>query len=278
MSGFSELAGKVAVVTGGASGIGFGLASRFAERGMHVVLADIEERRLNDAAKRIGALPIRVDVSREGDIAALAEQVRSSFGTAHVLCNNAGVGPVARISDLSISDWRWMLDVNLWGVIYGITHFLPMLKANAEGGHVINTASGSGLATLQGLAAYSASKYAVVAITEVLARELADEGLPVGATVLCPATVRTRIEESSRNRPLGERGGLTDVSMDGEFLDSVRSLMRWMDPLDVADVTIDAMAKGELYAITHPEILPMVEERFSRIRRAFEAAGKRPKG
>ena len=270
MSAFNEFRGKVAVVTGGASGMGRGIAESLIAEGMRVFIADIEEPVLRRTAAEIGATGIATDVSDWASVRALAERVRQDTGAVHVVCNNAGVGPMGRIGDLSIDDWRWILGVNLWGVIHGVQAFLPLLRANREGGYMVNTASIGGLATMPSLGAYAVSKFGVVALSETLAQELADEGSPIGITVLCPGPTRTNIKSSSRNRPstLSPAQGLADVDLEKtEFGASAR----WVEPRDVGRIVIDAMRRGELYAYTHPEQLGVVEARFA----AILAAGQR---
>ncbi len=269
MSGFEDLQGKVAVVTGGASGIGLGIARQFRAAGMQVVIADIEEAALQRAAAEIGALGIRTDVRDAASVQALADATIAEHGAVHVVVNNAGVGPLAPIADLQLSDWQWMLQVNLWGVIHGVHVFLPMLKANTEGGHIVNTSSIGGLVPGPGLGAYNVSKYGIVALTETLAMELAAEGSPVGASVLVPGTVRTGIGNSSRNRPADATGGaLADVDLEaGPDLG-----MTWLEPDDVGRMVIDGIAAGDLYIVTHPEGWPMVAGRHQAIADAFAAA------
>jgi NAD(P)-dependent dehydrogenase (short-subunit alcohol dehydrogenase family) len=217
MSGLQDLRGRVAVVTGGASGIGRGIARQLIGAGMQVVIADIERDALSRTADEIGAAGIPADVSDLESVRALARSVTGRFGAVHVVCNNAGVGPMARIADLTIEDWQWLIGVNLYGVIHGVQTFLPILEANADGGHIVNTASMAGLVAPQRLGAYSVTKFGVVALTEVLAAELAQAGSRVGATVLCPGTVRTNIRTSSRNRPEHlAGGGLADVGISRE--------------------------------------------------------------
>ena len=270
MSRLEQLSGKVAVVTGGASGIGKGIAQRLIARGMQVVIADIEQGALDRTAAEIGAAAVRTDVSDFESVQALASEVQRRFGAVHVVCNNAGVGSMARIADMTVKDWRWMVGVNLWGVIHGVTAFLPLLKANPDGGHIVNTASVGGLATMPGLGPYAVTKFGVVALSETLAQELAEDGAKVGVTVLCPGPVRTNIKASSRNRPAAlAGGGLTDVDLEtSEF--GARS--RWIDPEDAGEIVALAIQRGDLYAFTHPEMGPRVEERHQAIARAFEAA------
>ena len=171
---------------------------------------------------------------------------------------------MGHIADLSIEDWRWMIGVNLWGVIHGVQVFLPLLRANTDGGHILNTASVGGLVTMPGLGAYAVSKYGVVALSETLAQELAEERSRVGVTVLCPGPTRTNIKSSSRNRPreFGSEGGLADVDLEKtEF----GAAARWLEPQDVGRIAVRAMRQGDLYAFTHPEQLSVVEARFAAI-------------
>lgn len=269
MSGLKDLSGKVAVVTGGASGIGRGIATRLVEQGMSVVIADIEAEVLERTAAEIGAFPIQTDVSDAGSVARLAQETIARFGAVHLVCNNAGVGSTGRIADLALEDWRWMIDVNLWGVIHGTHVFLPLLLANPEGGHFVNTASIGGLVTMPALGSYAVTKFGVVALSETLAQELAEQGANVGVTILCPGTVRTNIGRSARNRPAGLEGGLVDVDLEQtEF----GALTRWMDPLDVGDKVVHAVVRGDLYALTHPEMTPPILQRHARIADAIQAA------
>ena len=269
MSGMRDLDGKVAVVTGGASGIGLGIARQFRAAGMQVVIADIEDAALQESAASLGALGVRTDVRDAASVQALADATIAEHGAVHVVVNNAGVGPMAPVAELQLSDWKWMLDVNLWGVIHGVHAFLPLLRANADGGHIVNTASIGGLVTGPGLGAYNVSKFGIVALTETLAMELAAEGAPVGASVLVPGTVRTGIGNSSRNRPADAAGGaLADVDLEqGPDLG-----MTWLEPDDVGRIVIRSLAAGDLYIVTHPEGWPMVAARHQSIADAFAAA------
>ena len=270
MSALEQLCGKVAVVTGGASGIGRGIASRLLAQGMKVVIADVEHEALDSTAAALGVTGIRTDVSSLDSVRALADEVRLRFGAVHLLCNNAGVGSVCRLEGMTSADWQWMLGVNLWGVIHGVSAFLPMLKANGEGGHIVNTASMGGLATLPGLGGYTTTKFAVVAFSETLAAELAEEGSRVGVTVLCPGPVHSNLKSSHRNRPPSlPAGGLVDSDLEKT---EEGAAMSWREPEDVGDVVVRAIRRGDLYALTHPEMGSIAAARHQRIEAAFQAA------
>ena len=265
-----DLQGRVAVVTGGASGIGKGIAKRLIAAGAKVVIADIEPGALSSTAREIGAIAMHVDVSAADSVAQLAQKIQQQFGTVHVVCNNAGVGSVAPIAQMKLSDWQWLINVNLWGVIHGIHAFLPILKANPEGGHIVNTSSMGGLAAMPGLGGYAVTKFGVVALSETLALELQAEHSKVGVTALCPGTVRTNIARSQRNRPRSlADGGLADVDLEKtEF----GATVRWIEPEDVGDIVVKAIRQGDLYAFTHPDMKAAVLERHERIAAALARA------
>ena len=266
MSGLPDLAGKIAVVTGGASGIGKGIAAQLAAEGARVIIADIQRDALEATAAELGVVGIQTDVSDIASVENLAREAVEMYGTVHVVCNNAGIGPLAPVKDLTLDDWRWMLGVNLWGVIHGVHTFLPILSANPDGGHIVNTASMAGLVAHSRLGAYSTAKYGVVALTEVLAEELAADESRVGVSVLCPGTVHTNIGTSSRNRPadLGD-AGFKDVDI--ELEDNPR--YRWIYPEQAGQVVVRAIKRGDLYALTHPDWYPQVAERHEAIAAAF---------
>jgi NAD(P)-dependent dehydrogenase (short-subunit alcohol dehydrogenase family) len=271
MTGLPDLRGKVAVVTGGASGIGKGIAAQLIGEGMRVAVADVEPGALRKTAADLGTVPFDVDVSDAGSVRALADAVLAEFGAVHVVCNNAGVGPLAPIADLTMADWDWIIGVNLYGVIHGVHTFLPLLKANPDGGHIVNTASMAGLVAPPRLGAYSVTKYGVVALTEVLAAELAAEGAKVGTSVLCPGTVRTNLGTSSRNRPPHlAGGGLADVDISADD----NPFYRWISPEEAGAVVVRAIKRGDLYALTHPEWYAMVEPRHQAIAAAFRQAAQ----
>ena len=256
-----DFKGKVAVVTGAASGIGRGMAERFAAEGMHVVLADVEAPALEAAEKEMAAagasvLAVRTDVSSAADVGALAERTIERFGKVHVLCNNAGVGGGAGAWDTSIEDWQWVLGVNLWGVVHGVRSFVPLMIAGGEEAHIVNTASVAGLMPGAGGAGYTATKFAVVGYSEALYYELLMSGSArIGVSVLCPAATATNIIDSDRNRPGGppELGITVDV---GHCLvvepDGVVGALRAAAPY-LANVQLDDMPS------THHEHRPFGE-------------------
>jgi NAD(P)-dependent dehydrogenase (short-subunit alcohol dehydrogenase family) len=269
MPTITDLRDKVAVVTGGASGIGKGIAQRLVEQGARVIIADLDVDRLQRTAAEIGAVGVVADVTDAASVQALADTAVERFGSVHLVFNNAGVGPMAPIARMTLGDWKWMVDVNLWGVIHGVHSFLPLLQAHGEPAYIVNTASMSAFLPGPGLGAYTMTKMGVFGLTEVLAQELAQEGSNVGAAVIVPGTTRTDIKNSLRARPGGSVGtSLYDVDI--SELDAFRD-MRWLDPTEVGDLVIDVLARGDSLVVTHPEWYPLVESQFNRILGAFRA-------
>jgi len=271
-----DLNGKFGVVTGGASGIGKAMAAAMIAEGMQVMIADIEQDRLQATADEIGAAAFVVDVTRADEVAALAQAAVDRFGRVDVVCNNAGIGPMAPLKDLTLDDWRWMLDVNLWGVIHGVTSFLPILRANPAGGHIVNTASMAALMPVPGLVPYCASKYAVIGLSETMAEDLAVEGCDIGVSVLCPGPVRSDLGTSTRNRPAGLKGALTDVKLE----DSVQfqeQAVDWLSAEATAALVIRAIRQNERYIITHPGMIDPVNQRHRAIEQAFHEEDARRK-
>jgi NAD(P)-dependent dehydrogenase (short-subunit alcohol dehydrogenase family) len=279
-----ELAGKTVFVTGAASGIGFALSRTFAKAGMRVMLADIETDALTVAVEslhnfRPNVHGVGCDVADPASVERAAEAAYRTFGNVHVVCNNAGVGGGSGIDNISLDTWRWVIDVNLMGVLHGIRTFLPHIRAHGEGGHIVNTASMAGMNSGLGFSAYSASKFAVVNMSEGLAKQLAPHG--IGVTVLCPGFVRTRVWESERNRP--ERYGPVQIadpaSTAGKLLAQLTELGRaGLDPSDVAAQVLIAIRENELYVFTHhgADWRAELEERFAAILVAMDkAAGRR---
>ncbi len=263
-----DLEGKVAVITGGASGIGWAVARRAAADGMLIVLADIEEGPLKDAENALAnqgadAIGVVTDVSDAESVRALREAALDRFGAVHLVHNNAGVGLGGPIWEVSEEDWRWILGVNLWGVIHGVATFVPLLIEQGEG-HVVNTASIAGLATAGFLGPYNATKQAVVAISETLFKDLQAVAAPVGVSVLCPGFVQTRIAESDRNRPAWapER----EVEGATELRAAVQQMVGAGIPAEaVADRVLDAVRTNTFYILTHPDLIPALETRFEDI-------------
>jgi NAD(P)-dependent dehydrogenase (short-subunit alcohol dehydrogenase family) len=256
-----DLDGKVAVVTGAASGIGLALARRAAAGGMKVVLADIEPDALATAAAGLpaSAEPVTVvaDVSKAEQVEAIRAAALDAFGTVHLVCNNAGVGTGGAIEEVSVEDWEWVLGVDLWSVIHGIRTFLPLLKEQGEG-HIVNTASVAGLFSAPFMGPYNAAKYGVVAISETLFNELALAQSPVGVSVLCPSWVKTRIAESARNRP----GGLGDPEGAAALTEVVTNFVSsGLDPADVADEVFAAVAARRFWIVTHDDTPAAVQAR-----------------
>ncbi len=262
-----ELRGKTAVVTGAASGIGFALAERFAEEGMNVVLADIERAALDRALEKLGAggrlLGVATDVADPESVEALAQKAEAAFGKVHVVCNNAGVGTGGPCWEQSLEDWRWVLGVNLWGVIHGIRCFVPRILAHGEGGHIVNTASVAGLLSPPFMSIYCATKHAVVAISECLHHELSLSAGNVHASVLCPAWVKTKIADAERNRParLPAAAGPTDQRVDMMQAILRQAVETGMDPRDVADRVVTAIREEQFWILTHGKVKGAVSKR-----------------
>jgi NAD(P)-dependent dehydrogenase (short-subunit alcohol dehydrogenase family) len=266
-----DLGGKVAVVTGAGSGIGFALATALAAEGMKVAIADVEEPALAEAEAELregGAevLAVRTDVSDAGQVEALASATFERFGTAHVVCNNAGVGGGGQLWELTLADWQWVLGVNLWGVIHGIRAFVPRLVEQGEG-HVVNTASMAGLVSAPMMGPYSVSKYGVVSLSETLAAELELAGSEVGVSVLCPGWVNTRIAEADRNRPESLRNPEAgEVTEEGRQM-IANFLASGVAPADVAAIVVAGIKQRTLYLLTHDMWNDLATARLERILR-----------
>jgi NAD(P)-dependent dehydrogenase (short-subunit alcohol dehydrogenase family) len=262
--------GRVAVVTGAASGIGLGLAKRFLAEGMRVVLADVEQPALHAAvegldADRADVLAVVTDVSDPDQVDALRDSALEAFGAVHVLCNNAGVGgPHSPIWETTRGDIEWVLGVNTWGVLNGIRSFVPtMLRQDV--GHVLNTASIFGLFAGT-LGVYGASKHAVVALSEALHLQLREVGSSIGVTVLCPGAVHTNIASSARNRP-ASAGPATDEGAIGQAsMDHLNALVpTGRSPDEVADLVVDAVRESRFYVLTSTNRIPAIRARFEAI-------------
>jgi NAD(P)-dependent dehydrogenase (short-subunit alcohol dehydrogenase family) len=269
-----DLAGRVAVITGAASGIGLAMAQRFAGEGMKLVLADIERpvlRRVGEALGGDGAdvLTVPTDVSLEADVSAWAATALEHFGDVHLVCNNAGVGSRGLpIAELPLADFEWVVAVNLFGVIHGLRAFLPHLRSH-DVGHIVNTASMSGLYHLPRMGPYNASKAAVVALSETLRFELAAEGSRVGVSVLCPSWVRTNISTSDRNRqerfayPLDTEQMVQVTAYKARRRQQLAAVAS--DPANVADQVCAAVKANRFYILTHPASVSTFDARARRI-------------
>ena len=271
-----DFAGKTAFVTGGASGIGLSMGYAFAEAGMRVMLADIEAKPLEQAVAAFkGNLPeVRGVVCDVRDYAAVeraAQLTLEAFGKVHVVCNNAGVTGASGAENISLQDWRWVIDINLMGVVHGVKAFLPLLKTHGEGGHIVNTASMAGFLPGTGFGAYTATKFAVVGISEALATELEPQG--IGVSVLCPGWVATLITESRRNWPKDYGAPPPSGPMAEQFAELVRN---GMAPSEVAALVLKAVQNNELYIFTHPHMRPPLEKRIDRFLAAYRELGPAP--
>jgi NAD(P)-dependent dehydrogenase (short-subunit alcohol dehydrogenase family) len=266
-TGLASLVGRVAVITGGASGIGRALALALAREGADVAVADVDEAGMAETVAAVEALgrsglAIRTDVADRASVLALADRVEVRFGAVDVLCNNAGVVVHGGLERATHQDWAWVMGVNLWGVVHGLEAFLPRMIARGAGGHVVNTASMAGLIASQGLGVYNTTKYAVVGLSETLAKDLRPYG--IGVSVLCPMGVDTRIRDAARNRPPALRNPPGAVPA-GE----VTLMGRTLDPETVAAQTVLAIRTGALYVITHEEALEPIRRRFRRLEEAI---------
>jgi NAD(P)-dependent dehydrogenase (short-subunit alcohol dehydrogenase family) len=265
-----DLNGKVAVITGGASGIGRSLAHAFAAQGMKVVLADVDEVRMRAVEAELAeggteVLPVVCDTSLEPSVHALAQATLDRFGAAHVLCNNAGV--IGKTDPWSgpMSSWEWVVGINLYGVVHGIRAFLPIMQDQGEG-HIVNTASMAGLIAVPGAAAYNATKTAVVALTEGLFLEMRASGSPVGVSVLCPGFVQTNLVAGQQWQPrLGPEpaGPLNEI---GQMIQTAlaNGVENGVDPAGIAEQVVDAVRTNRFWILTHPEMRQAPVERMMR--------------
>ena len=271
-----EFEGRTAFITGAASGIGFSMAKAFAGEGMNVMLADVERSALDRALKDLNQYGnhvrgIACDVADPDDVERAAQATFDAFGKVHVVCNNAGVAAGGGIDHISVDNWRWVVDVNLMGVLYGLRSFLPHMRTHGEGGHIVNTASMAGMISGMGLSPYTATKYAVVAMSEGLRTQLQPFG--IGVSVLCPHFVRTKIGESGRNRPerYGQAQPLDPNSPAAAVVAEIaRQIAAGLDPAGVAARVVNAIRADELYIFTHPNMREIVDGRFAAIQAAMD--------
>jgi NAD(P)-dependent dehydrogenase (short-subunit alcohol dehydrogenase family) len=264
-----ELNGRSAFITGGANGIGRAMADSLAREGMAIAVADIDLAAAEQASKEIEAaggraVPIECDVTSEESLGLAADAASAALGPIHLLANNAGAFTVSGLEQTTRRDWEWLLDINVLGVVNGLHTFLPRMRAHGEPAHIINTASVSGHIPVAGLSIYTATKFAVVGLSECLRLELADSS--IGVSILCPGIVKTGLLESSaRHRPQ-RHGGETgrDTAMDAVVESGT-------DPAKLGEQVVSALKSGEFYILTHANLRPVFEQRFNEILNAYKA-------
>ena len=275
-----ELRDRVAVITGAGSGIGAALSRACGERGMRVVVVDVEGEAAEQVAQSVRdggaeAFACQVDIRQREEIERLADQVDERFGACHLLCNNAGVMVTRPLLELEERDWEWTLSVNLLGVVHAVSVFVPRMIARGEEGHIANTSSIVGLAAFaqMGLGAYTTSKFAIVGFSEFLRKELESLGAPIGVSVVCPGAVATRIAESERNRPTslgtGQAGDAGDADPNAEETPGTQP------PEEVAASILAGVQEDDTWILTHPEMKPLVESRTRALLGAFDTAAAR---
>jgi len=271
----NEFKGKVAVITGGAGGIGFGLAKHCVNEGMKVVLADVEGPALKEAEDSLrkanaDVLAVPTDVSKISDVENLAAKTLDTFGGVHLLFNNAGVqtGKGKMFWEHTLADWQWVLGVNLWGVIHGVTVFLPIMLKQNVAGHVVNTASVAGLISSGAIVTYSVSKAAVVMLSESLYLQLKESNAPIGVTVACPSGVRSRLNDAERNRPSGLANPteLPRTPKQQAVIEMFEKLNEHgMAPEKFAGLVFNAIRNDQLYLLSHPDRNAFIQQRMENI-------------
>jgi NAD(P)-dependent dehydrogenase (short-subunit alcohol dehydrogenase family) len=269
--GISDFTGKVAVITGGASGIGMAVAQALGQAGAKLVLADIEEPVLEEAVRQLDksgveVIGVRTDVGDRTSVQALADRAWARFGGVDILMNNAGVATFGPTQKMAHADWAWSIQVNLWGPIHGVEAFVPRMVEQGRGGHVVFTASFAGLVPNRDLGPYNVTKAGVVALAESLRKDL--RGTGIGASVLCPMRVASNIDHSYRNRPQGLGRSVNTYS--DEELAALQG--RTLEAAPVAELVLDAIRRNQLYIHTHTEAEPLFRARSERISAAFAHA------
>jgi NAD(P)-dependent dehydrogenase (short-subunit alcohol dehydrogenase family) len=269
-----EFKGKVALITGAASGIGRGIAEQCVQKEMKVVLADVEETALRETEKTLQAkgatvLAIRTDVSKARDIETLARKTLDAFGAVHLLFNNAGVQTRRTIWESTLADWEWVINVNLWGVIHGIRVFMPIMLNQQTECHVVNTASAVGLISGSGIGTYRVTKSGVVSLSETLYLELQQRNASIGVSVLCPSFVRSRLNEAGRNRPteLWNPPGENPPTPEEQALEKSFQEMNQsgITPEQCAELVFNAIQQNTFYILTHPELSAAIQRRMEDI-------------
>jgi NAD(P)-dependent dehydrogenase (short-subunit alcohol dehydrogenase family) len=271
-----ELENRVAVITGGGSGIGEALALACADARMDVVVGDVEPEKAEAVAGAVRergrrALGVHVDVSDPEAVEHFAERTYAELGACHLLCNNAGVLAVGALHERTLEDWRWLLGVNLHGVIHGIRSFVPRMIASGDAGHIVNTCSSTSLFALPANGAYATTKFAVLGLTETLRLELEEYG--IGVSALCPGGVKTEIIRSERNRP-SELGSskLSRKDVDRLIAGGDEANQTAIQPARVAELVLDAVRQNQFYIITHPGSKPLVQKRTDELLAAYDRA------
>ncbi len=263
-----EVAGKTAFVTGGASGIGLGMATAFVGAGMNVVIADFRRDHIETARESLRGRPvhaIELDVTDRERFAQAADEAKRVFGNVHVLCNNAGMGILGPAKLARYDDWDWGLGVLVGGVVNGVQTFLPRMLAHGEGGHIVNTSSMAGVLPIPGAAIYITAKAALIGLSEALRSELASEGISVSA--FCPGPVQTNIREGGRTRPARYRdSGYSELELE---LEERPNSPLWMDPLECGERVLAGIRRDDLYIFTHREFREGAEERFNAMLASF---------
>ena len=254
-----DLSGRVAVITGAGSGIGRGLAIALAREGMNLVLAGCNDEPLANTAEVVSdlgaeCLCVVADVSQLGDVRRIADRALERFEGVHLLCNNAGVGPLGTVAETSVEEWRWVLSVNLWGPIHGVHVFLPLMERQGIG-HICTTASESGLYGTPFLGAYNVSKFGVVGLMQSLARDLKASGSPVTASVFCPSGTKTNIMDSTRNQPPEVRAAHTESDATKAFKGMVGQVVKdGLDPNDSAKIVVASIRRDQFWIFSHPHV------------------------
>jgi NAD(P)-dependent dehydrogenase (short-subunit alcohol dehydrogenase family) len=268
-----QIDGKVAFITGGASGIGLGLAKVLVQAGARVVLADVRQDHLDEAqewfahhGQKDSVLGVRLDVSDREAYARVAQKSLQAFGKLHILVNNAGMGISGSIKDVRFDDWDWGLGVMIGGAINGITTFLPHMLAHGEGGHIVNTSSMAALIPVKNFPIYGTAKMAMIGLAECLRADLADDN--IGASAFCPGPVQTNIRESAQTRPEKYRRN-SGLALQEQQLQARPNNPLWMDPVECGERILRGIRRNDLYIFTHPEFAEGVEERFEAMGAAF---------
>jgi NAD(P)-dependent dehydrogenase (short-subunit alcohol dehydrogenase family) len=271
-----EVQGKVAFITGGAAGMGLGMAQAFVRAGMKVVIADIRRDHLDQALAGFAGNPavhgIQLDVTDRAAMANAADETERIFGKVHVLCNNTGVGVAGPLKLATYDDWDWVTGVTLGGTINGIRSFLPRILAHGEGGHIVNTSSMAGVIPHPGMGLYNTAKFAVVGLSESLREELAAEN--VGVSVLCPGPINTKIHEAEKTRPARfANSGLAETT---KVLQHMKDNPLFMDPATVGEMVLDGIRTNKMYILTHAEFGDGIRARHAALEAAIPAGSGNP--